>query len=172
MFLWFVILSIAGVVTVFRDPRLDHRLVAVGAVIPDFIDGLVGLARNGRIGPPHTLIGAVGALTVTMAVTVGKRPLRKRLLALPIGWLAHLVLDGAWTDTKGFWWPAFGTRLGGRIPVLGRPMWVNIAMEVAAVGVGWWLWKRTGITDDVRRRAFWATGALELQPVVRPARRR
>jgi hypothetical protein len=169
MLLWFAVLSIAGVVTVFRDRRLDHRLVAVGAVIPDLIDGLT---RRGRIGPAHTLLGAVAVLVATMAVTVGRRPLRKRLLAVPIGWFAHLVVDGAWADTKGFWWPAFGAALDGRLPLVGRPLWANVAMEAAAIGVGVWLWRRTGLGEKAKRREFVTHGALELQPVVRVARRR
>jgi hypothetical protein len=169
MFLWFAVLSVAGVVTVFRDRRLDHRLVAVGALLPDVVDGLT---RRGRIGPPHTLLGAVLVLTVTMAATVGRRPLRKRLLAVPIGWFAHLVLDGAWTDTEGFWWPAFGGELSGRLPVLARPWWVNVAMELVGVGVGVWLWRRTGLSGPARRSEFLTSGGLELQPQHRPARRR
>jgi apolipoprotein N-acyltransferase len=161
MLIWFAVLSVAGVALVFRDPRLDHRLVAVGALVPDVVDGLF---RWGRIGPAHTLLGAVAALSTVMFVTVGRRPLRKRLLAIPIGWFAHLVLDPSWTLTKVFWWPALGAVLPGRLPVLDRPIVVTLAMEAIGVALGVLVWQRCGLRDPRRRRAFFRTGALEWRP--------
>lgn len=166
MIIWFAVLAVGGVLAVFRDPRLDHRLVALGALVPDAVDLAL---RQGRSGPAHTLLGAVGALTVTMPATVGRRALRKRLLAIPIGWLAHLVLDPAWTATAVFWWPAFGWHLPGDIPLVARPVGVTAAMEVVGVAVAVALWRRCGLEDRETRSRFARTGALELRPVSRPA---
>lgn len=171
MIAWFAVLSVAGVLVVFRDPRMDHRLVALGALVPDGVDLVV---RGGRHGPAHSLLGAVIVLSLTMFATIGRRPLRKRLLAVPIGWFAHLVLDPAWTTTHVFWWPAFGSALPGRIPLLDRPVAITVVMEVAGVVVAVVLWRRCGLATPARRARFLRTGALELDaaPVRRPQPRR
>jgi hypothetical protein len=163
---WFVVCSVAAVVVVFGDPRIDHRLVALGALLPDAVDGIT---RGGRTGPAHTLLGAVVVLAVVMWSTIGRRPLRKRLLAVPIGWFAHLVLDPAWTATHAFWWPAFGASLPGRIPLLERPLAVTAAMEVAGLVLGVVLWRRWRLTDAAVRARLVRHG--ELARVVAPARR-
>lgn len=159
MLIWFVVMSVAGVVFVFRDPRLDHRLVAVGSLLPNTVDLVL---RQGRVGPAHTLVGVVTFLAAVMAITVGRRPLRKRLLALPIGALCALALDGVWTRTKVFAWPVTGWALPGRLFVLGRPWLVNVGLELAGVAMAVFLYQRCGLTQPGRRRAFLQTGALEL----------
>jgi len=167
MLIWFAVMSVGGVVFVFRDPRLDHRLVVVGSLLPNAVDLVL---RHGRVGPAHTLVGVVGFLAVVMAITVGRRSLRKRLLALPIGALCALALDGAWTRTKVFAWPFTGWMLPGRLFVLGRPWWVNGGLELAGVAVAVFLYQRCGLAQPSRRRAFVQSGALEL--VSAPTRRR
>ena len=167
MLIWFALMSVAGVVFVFRDPRLDHRLVAVGSLLPNAVDLVL---RHGRVGPGHTLVGVVAFLAVVMAITVGRRPLRKRLLALPIGALCGLALDGVWTRTKVFAWPVTGWRLPGRLFVLGRPWFVNVGLELAGVAMAVFLFQRCGLAQPNRRRAFLRSGALEL--VSAPSRRR
>ncbi len=171
MIAWFAVLSVAAVVMVFGDPRLDHRLVAVGALLPDVVDGTVRVGRN---GPAHTLLGAVVVLTAVMLGTIGRRPLRRRLLAVPIGWMAHLVLDPAWTATHVFWWPAFGVSLPGRIPLLERPAAVTVAMELVGLAVGVVLWRRWHLDDAGVRRRFLSDGELARPgrvPAARPRRR-
>ena len=161
MLIWFVAMSVAGVVLVFRDPRLDHRLVALGSLLPNAVD-LV--ARRGRVGPAHSLVAVVAFLTVVMAATVGRRSLRRQLLALPIGAMCALALDGAFTRTEVFAWPVTGWTLTGRLFVLERPPALNLAMELAGLGTGILLVRRCGLARADRRRAFLRRGALELLP--------
>ena len=54
------------------------------------------------------MTGAAVLLAAVMVGARGHRLVQRALLALPIGVLLHLVLDGAWTDTHAFWWPLFG----------------------------------------------------------------
>lgn len=162
MLIWFAVMSVTGVVLVFRDPRLDHRLVAAGALLPNVVDLAL---RQGKMGPAHTLIGVVAFLAAVMFGTIGRRPLRKRLLALPIGALAHLVLDGVWTRTDVFAWPVTGWKLSGRLFTLERPLLLNIAMEVVGIGVGALMYRRCGLDRTTRRSAFVRDGALEVLPV-------
>ena len=129
MLLWFAGMSVALVWSVFRDPRLDHRLVIVGALLPDVVDLVFGGARA-----MHSVVTSIVLLVVVMLATIGRRPLRRRLLALPIGTFAHLVLDGAWTRTKVFWWPFFGTSFeGAELPSFDRPVVLVVLMEVVGL---------------------------------------
>ena len=168
MLIWFAVMSVAGVVFVFRDQRLDHRLVAVGSLLPNGVDLVL---RHGRVGPAHTLIGVVAFLAVVMAITVGRRPLRKRLLALPIGALCALALDGVWTRTQVFAWPITGWTLPGRLFVLGRPLAVNVGLELAGVAMAAFLYQRCGLAQPNRRSAFLHRGALEFTSVPTGRRR-
>ena len=47
-------------------------------------------------------------MVVVMLSSVGRRPVRKLWLGLPIGTMLHLVFDGAWATTELFWWPLGG----------------------------------------------------------------
>jgi hypothetical protein len=129
MLLWFAGLSVALVWSVFRDPRLDYRLVVVGALLPDVVDGVFGGARV-----MHSVLASVALLVSVMVATTGRRSLRRRLLAVPIGTFAHLVLDGAWTRTEVFWWPFFGTSFeGAPLPSFDRPVVLLVLMEVVGL---------------------------------------
>jgi len=155
--LWFVGLSVAGVFLVFRDAAMDYRLVALGAVLPDLVDPLV---HRGR-GVLHGLTGAVLLLLLVMAGTTGRRVLRRRLLAIPIGVFAHLVVDGAWADTHTFWWPFAGWALEGGLPSLGRDPLVLVLQEVIGAVVIAWCFRRFGLRHPVLRRRFVRSGRVE-----------
>src|SRR2546421_236850 len=127
--LWFAGLSVLIVWNVFHDPAFDYRLLIVGALLPDAVDVGLGGARV-----LHTLIFSVALLVTVVMVTRNRRALRKRLLAVPIGTLLHLVLDGMWTRAHVFWWPFLGSSFANqRLPVLDRPVVVLVVEEVAGV---------------------------------------
>ncbi|HUR76811.1 MAG TPA: metal-dependent hydrolase [Acidimicrobiales bacterium] len=104
MVLWFVACAVLGAWSVLRDANFDYRLIAFGALVPDALDAVVFQHR----ALAHTLVFAVGSLIVVMLATVNRRSVRRHLIALPIGFLAHLVLDAVWADQALFWWPGFG----------------------------------------------------------------
>jgi hypothetical protein len=170
LFVWFVTLSVGGVLVVFRDPRLDHRLVAVGSVLPLGLDVVVGLFRSqlGITGPFHALATMVCVLIVVMAVSINQRVRRKKLLALVIGGFGHLVLDGAWLDKTSFLWPI--TRTPGQLlstahlQVWQRPIAVNVVMELVGLAVGVILYQRCRLSRPKRRVDFVASGSLEVVP--------
>ena len=154
MFLWYLVLSAVGVWAVFDSPALDYRLVMVGAVLP--VAGMV----LGRPGPLHSLVTAVAVLCVVMLGTRGRRILRRRLLGLPIGLFAYLVLSGTWADTDAFWWPLTGWELSGaRPPELARGG-ISVLLEIVAVAVALWWVRRVGLDDAGNRHAFRSTGRL------------
>jgi hypothetical protein len=154
MFLWFIGTAVISVWYVFRDPRFDYRLLAVGALLPDAIDLPDGHARWA-----HSLTVSVGALALVMVVTAGRKPIRRLLLAVPIGMLLHLVWDGAFASTRVFWWPFTGSWGSVRVPSLQRG-WLNVAFEVAGALLLAWMWRRCELSEHERRRALIHQGLL------------
>jgi hypothetical protein len=158
MFLWFIGTAVISVWYVFRDPRFDYRLLAVGAILPDVIDLP---ARQARWA--HSLTVAVAGLVAVMLVTSGRRAIRRLLLALPIGMLLHLVWDGAFASTHVFWWPFAGSWGNVRVPSLQRG-WFDAALEVVGALLLAWIWRRCELSDPARRDALVRHGVLS-QPV-------
>ena len=154
MLLWFVATSVLTIFFVFRDPRFDYRWLIAGALLPDLIDVWFGGARV-----LHSLVGAVGAMVVVMLVTAGRRPIRRRLISLPIGLLLHLVFDGAFAMTEVFWWPFMGGFGDAELPIVQRGWW-NLGLEAVGVMLVAWAWRLFGLADPDRRREFVATGRL------------
>jgi hypothetical protein len=156
MLVWFVVAAIVGVALVFDSPSMDHRFVVLGAVLP------VG---EGLVGGPwvlHTPILGVLLLAAVMLGARGRRLTQRRWLGVPIGMLAHLVLDGTWAETGLFWWPFAGAgALGsGPLPEFGRG-WGGVLLEALGVAMGLWAWRRFGLADPARRTAFLRCGRLD-----------
>ena len=137
MLLWFAGMAYFIVWSVFRDARIDYRLVMAGALLPDVADAPLGGPRYA-----HTLVVSVAVLVGVMLVTRGRKSLRRRALALPIGMFCHLVLDGMWTRTAVFWWPFLGDGLHDRgLPSFDRPLVLLVAMEVAGAAALVWSYR-------------------------------
>ncbi|MBU6200828.1 MAG: hypothetical protein KJS90_02380 [Acidobacteria bacterium] len=132
--LWFVGVSWFAVWNVFRDPRFPFAAVAAGAVLPDAVGLVVG-----RAAPSHSAVVVSVAMLAAVAATVGRRSLRKVLIAGAIGSLLHIVFDFSAGDAGVFWWPVSGVPLPDRpIPSLDRPLAVNVVLEVVGVLlIGW-----------------------------------
>jgi len=102
VFIWFAVGAVVAVALVFDSPAMDFRLVVFGAVLP---------VAEGAVSGPwllHTPLAAVVLLGGVMLVARGRRLVQRRWLGVPIGLMAHLVLDGTWSDTEVFWWPFTG----------------------------------------------------------------
>jgi membrane-bound metal-dependent hydrolase YbcI (DUF457 family) len=154
--LWFAGLAVVVVWQVFHDPAIDYRLVVVGALLPDLVD-----AAAGGPGLPHTLVFSAALLAAVMVGTRGRRPLRRRLLALPIGTFLHLVLDGIWARSHTFWWPFLGTSFtGSRLPSFDRPVPVLVLQEAAGVAALVWCWRRFRLKEPDRWARLLRTGRL------------
>jgi membrane-bound metal-dependent hydrolase YbcI (DUF457 family) len=153
--LWFVGTSIVTIALVFRDPRFDYRPLVVGSLVPDVVDALLGGARYA-----HSLTVSVALLALVMLATSGRRPIRRVLLGVPIGMLLHLVFDGAFNDTRVFWWPFTGSIGHERLPVAQRG-WLDVLLELIGAGLIAWIVVRAGLRDPERRRRAWRTGELD-----------
>ena len=155
MFFWFIGTAVLSVWFVFRDPAFDHRTLVIGTLLPDFIDAIWGGARGF-----HSVTASVAMLVVVMLATIGRRPIRKRLLAIPIGMFLHLIYDGAFNNTQVFWWPFTGFSFSGdRLPVVDRGM-LNIGFEIAGLLMCAFAWKKFRLGEPQRRQNFLKSGTL------------
>ena len=155
MLFWFVASAVWSVWFVFRDPKFDYRLVAIAALVPDLIDGL-----RGAVGPLHSVVTSIAVLFAIMIATAGRKPSRQRLLALPIGMFIHLIFDGAFSNTKTFWWPLTGISLSeNSLPSVERGPW-NLPLEIVGVIGCVVAWRYFSLADKSRRQIFIKTGSL------------
>ena len=136
MFFWFIATAVLTIAWVFKDPRFDYRLLAVGAVLPDIVDW----PTDWRV--MHSVVTSIVVLALVMLVSIGRKPYRKVLLGLPIGMFLHLVFDGAFTSEEMFWWPIGGWEFsGGELPVVVRGWW-NLPLEIVGAFALWRWWAR------------------------------
>lgn len=156
MFVFFVAVAVIGVLIVFDSPAIDYRYVAGGAVLP-LIEG-----TTGRPLVLHTLIGSVALLTLVMAVTVGSRLVRRRLLGVPIGTFVFLAASGAWTRTELFWWPFAGLDgiAAAPLPEFDRPLGILVLLELLGICAVVWLIRRFELTQPQNRRTLLSSGRL------------
>ena len=156
MVLWFAGTAFLAVWLIFRDPAFDYRLVIVGALLPDVVDAAFGGAALA-----HSVLGSIVLLFLVMLLTIGRRSLRRHLIALPIGTFLHLVFDGAFTTSQAFWWPLAGGSLAEHpLPVTSRGWW-NLLLEAIGLVILLWAWRRFGLADPRRRRLFLREGRLD-----------
>lgn len=158
---------------VFRDPAMDLRVLALGAVLPDLIDKPIGSILfteyfgTGRIYA-HTLLFAAAVLAGVMIVTRRGTTTRKRWMALPIGVFFHLLLDMP-LDAGTLWWPMLGLEFpsfakGAFVDLVAYLLtspWV-VVQELLGLGYLISLYRKAQLGDPARRRELVETGTLSL----------
>lgn len=155
MLLWFLGTSFIAVWFVFRDDQFDYRVLFLGAVAPD----VVGLVPGGA-WVMHSVVAPIVALVVVMAIARRGSVRRRRWLALSIGMFMHLVFDGAFNNTKNFWWPLTGVSIKtSSLPSFDR-MGLNVLLELAGAAMLLWGWKANNLSSPVARERFVRTGRL------------
>ena len=143
------------VALVFRSPNLDFRIVMLGSLLPLIEGALGGSWLLHSLGCNAVLLFGI------MVVGRGRRLMQRRWLALPIGTLSHLVLDGTWMHTGVFWWPFAGTdALGAGATSEFERLSTGLYLETVGVIVGLWAWRRFRLFDPEVRRAFVTEGRL------------
>jgi inner membrane protein len=156
---------------IFRDPKVDVRFLALGALLPDLIDlplGTLVLADSlstGEAWAHSLLVPSVATIIVLVATRRGRR--RRAWMALVVGMFFHLLLDGMWMKTEVFLWPFFGSIPPGPSPywadLLSRAFadpwrWVREFAGLAYLGS---VWIRSGLNDPANRRRVLESGRLE-----------
>ncbi len=156
MFFFFVAAAVLTVLFVFDSPAIDYRFVAFGGVLP------LAEALTGRPLVLHTLVGSVGLMAIVMAVTVGRRVRRRRLLGVPIGTFVFLVASGAWTRSELFWWPVRGLDgiAAAPLPEFDRPPILLASFELAGIAALVWLIRRFELVRPEHREELRRSGRL------------
>jgi inner membrane protein len=156
---------------IFRDPKVDVRFLLVGAILPDLVDLTVGtvlFASRFSTGElwSHTLLAPSICMSLVLLLTRrGRR--RRAYIALGVGWLFHLLVDGLWTHPELFLWPFFGWEM----PAGESPFW-PLAWDRALADPWRWvleivglaylarLWFALGLNRKERREALAQSGRL------------
>ena len=172
MLFWHVAGAVFLFRTLFKDPGVDLRFLAAGAVLSDVIDVPVGLVlhvepfRSGRVYG-HTLLFAVAILMVGMWITRPRSGARKRAIAVAVGVMFHLLLDWMWVTPDLLLWPLSGWALPTGIvgdwsgwpgSLLHNP--ARPAQEVGALAYLLWLGHRAGLFEPAHRSRLWRTGTI------------
>jgi hypothetical protein len=170
MLFWHVGASVAFVRYAFRDPMMDLRFLALGAILPDLVDLPIGIAmwdsfQNVRLGAHSMLFAAI--ILVAVLVATRRGVWRKRLILLAVGALLHLALDAMWQSPDTLWWPFLGSGLAPTefasygeylANLLTNPvMWLG---ELAGASYLVFLFVRSGLGDGAARAGFLRTGVV------------
>lgn len=170
MFLWHIGASVAFVRYAFRDPFMDLRFLALGAVLSDIADLPFALplwpeyATANLLG--HSTLFAVVLIATVLVVT--RRGLwRKRLILVATGVLLHIALDGMWQSPETLWWPFLGweftpsgfTTFAAYVSDTLTNPWVWIG-EVAGLAYLVALWRKANLSEASVRATFWRTGVV------------
>lgn len=128
-------MSVAVLWWVLRDPTLDYRFVALGAVAADPLDVVWGGA-----GPLHSIVVVGAVMAIALVVASGRPRLRRVLIAAVFGLALHVLLDLVWSNPGVFWWPLPGGELpSAQLPVVSRGPLVGLALEVVGlIALGAW----------------------------------
>jgi len=172
MIFWHMGGTIAIFRYVFRDPKVDLRFLALGAILPDLIDKPLGtmlfptvfIGNSQVIG--HTLLFSMVLMSVVLLTTRRGR-VRRRWMAMAIGSLIHLLLDAMWTVQETFLWPAFGWGFPPGIPdywsgllerLVANP-WL-VVQEMVGLGYLVHLYRKARLNDPERRSQLLRTGRV------------
>ncbi len=156
---------------IFRDPKVDVRFLAVGALAPDAFDMVVGTVVFGsRMATAelwlHTLV-APSAVVVAVLLATRRGRRRRAWMALAVAMFFHLSIDGMWMSEETFLWPFFGLDFtpsavpywGGLIDrALGDPL--RWALEVAGLVYLVAVARQSGLDRRDARRELLTSGRL------------
>lgn len=169
MILWHLGIAAALTYVTLGRRRIDYRFVLVGAILPDAVDGLIGLFvdlnRSGR-GPAHSLLAVI---VVALAVVIGlSGETRLSVFGIAVGWLTHLVADGMWGAPETFLWPAFGGEFATApaepysVDLFSHPLdhLATWGGELVGIAVLAWFWVAFRLGEDDRLRLFLRDGYL------------
>jgi membrane-bound metal-dependent hydrolase YbcI (DUF457 family) len=169
MILWHLGTAATLVYVTLGRSRIDYRFILIGAVLPDLLDGLLGLfgvtGASGR-GVAHSLLTVTFVAVLVVLLFRGQR--RLSLVGTPVGWLIHLVCDGMWNAPRTFLWPLFGTGFSAQPaepyswsiitdPLAHLATWGGELIGVALLA---WFWVAFGLSDPERRKRFLSDGHL------------
>jgi len=167
--LWHLGTTAAIVYVTLGRRRIDYRFILLGAVLPDLVDGVLGLFLfEGPAGrwAGHSILAVI---VVSVAIILGLRGERRlSAFGIGVGWLVHLVGDGMWNAPETFLWPAFGSDFSSSPaepyswdlllhPLEHLSTWGAEALGAALLA---WFWVAFELGSDDRFRLFMRDGYL------------
>jgi len=170
MLFWHVGATTAFIRYAFRDPAMDLRFLAFGAILPDLIDLPAGIVLWDQFGSvrlvSHALVFGALLLVAVLALTRRGRT-RKQWMMVAVGVMLHLVLDAMWSQPETLWWPFLGSDFtptpfstyGTYVSdLVANPLlWV---WELVGAAYLVRLARKSGLGDAEARAAFMRTGAV------------
>lgn len=169
MILWHMGLAVLITYMTLGRRRIDYRFILLGAVLPDVVDGSLGLFFFG--GPSgrwvaHSLTAVIVIAVIIILFTKGER--RLSLFGIAVGWLLHLVGDAMWQAPFTFFWPAFGFRFNNSPAepyswdLFTHPfdhLW-TWSGELVGLAILAWFWVAFRLGEENRLRLFLKDGYL------------
>ena len=155
MLFWYAATAVLVIHYVFTDPQFDYRMLIIGSTVP-----VIGDITGGSLSALNSITIAVATLIVVMAITIGRRPRRRFLLGLPIGFLLHSVFGASWTTNKVFWWPFGGFDLGASDATISSRGVTPLVLEVVGLGLTVWIMKKNQLQSWEQLRSWSRDGKL------------
>lgn len=170
MLLWHVGATVAFIRYAFRDPNMDLRFLAVGAVVPDLIDLPIGIVvwdtlATPRLGAHSLLFGSLVMVAVLIGTRRGHR--RRQWMLLAVGILMHVLLDALWRQPETLWWPFLGSTFATsgfdtygayvRDLMTSPTMWAG---ELVGLAYLVWLSRRSGLANPEARARLLSSGVV------------
>lgn len=153
-----------------RLVRLDYRLLAASAMLPDFLDKPLALLiftdSNSTQNIGHSFLFHTLVLTLTLLYW-------RSALPYTLAFNAHLLADHMWQHTETFWWPLFGWTVFWAYKPMNTPgQMLNVYLdiishyphvwmvEVVALIILGWFGSRYRLYHWPNLKAFIQTGRL------------
>ena len=111
-----------------RLTRLDYRLLAASALLPDIIDKPLAIlifteAHTSQL-IAHSLLPNVVGLVLALLFW-------RKALPYVLAFNAHLVADRMWNHTESFWWPLFGWNVFWEFKPMNTPAtMLNVYLDI------------------------------------------
>ena len=155
-----------------RLARLDYRLLAASALLPDFIDKPLAILI---FTDAHTSQLIAHSLLPNAIILVLALLFWRKALPYVLTFNAHLLLDRMWNHTESFWWPLFGWSTFWEFKPMNTPgEMVNVyldivtrypqvwVVEVLAVAYLGWFVYRHKLYRWLELQQFIRTGQLDI----------
>ena len=170
MIFWHVGATTVSIRYAFRDPAMDLRYLALGALLPDIVDLPLGIVMWSEWQAARLIAHSIvfGSLVMLLVLVFTRRgPVRKQWMLLAVGVLLHLLLDAMWQEPETLWWPFLGWEFSATpfatfgdyaIDVLTDPiMWLGEAAGLVYLA---YLWRASGLSDPSARSRLLRSGVV------------
>ena len=111
-----------------RLARLDYRLLAVCALLPDLIDQPLAILVFTQ---SHTSQLIFHSLLINLALLVVALLWWRAAVPYVLAFAGHVVLDRMWNHTESFWWPIYGWNVFWQYKPMNTPTeMVNVYLDI------------------------------------------